>query len=69
MFVSCVKAGAHFVVAVDPDYFDRSRPRTAIQLITLSAPSEGAQVHPTLSPIMREALGQLDLGAIQALLD
>lgn len=69
LFTDCAKVGAHFVVAVDPDYFDRDRPKTAIQLVTISAPSEGAQGHPTLSPLMREAMEQLDLRAIQALLD
>ncbi len=69
LFTDCAKVGAHFVVAVDPDYFDPARPRTAIQLITISAPSEGAQGHPTLSPLLREAMEQLDLRAIQALLD
>ncbi|MDQ7812600.1 hypothetical protein, partial [Brevundimonas sp.] len=69
LFTDCAKVGAHFVVAVDPDYFDPARPKTAIQLVTISAPSEGAQGHPTLSPILREAMGQVDLRAIQALLD
>lgn len=69
VLTACTKVGAHFVVAVDPEYFDPARPRTAIQLVTISAPSEGAQGHPTLSPVLRDALRQLDLRAIQAMLD
>ncbi|WP_129793050.1 hypothetical protein [Sphingosinicella sp. CPCC 101087] len=68
-FVPCTERGAHHVVALNPAYFDRSRPRTALQLVTISAPSAGGVGHALLEPVARSAVEALDLAAIQRLLN
>lgn len=53
-------------VRIDPDFFDQSLPRSAIQLLTIAVPNEdNARSEPT-ARIIRDAVLQADLQAIQA---
>ena len=65
-FTPCDTAGADYVVAYDPSYFDKSLPKTAIQLVVISEPVDHRDDHRDLAPMLRGAVRALDLKAIQA---
>jgi hypothetical protein len=65
-FTPCTVAGADYVVAYDPAYFDPRLPKTAIQLVVISEPADHRDDHRDLGPILRGAVRALDLKAIQA---
>ncbi|NEX94978.1 hypothetical protein [Caulobacter sp. 17J65-9] len=65
-FTPCTVAGAEYVVAYDPSYFDPRLPKTAIQLVVISEPIDHRDDHRDLGPILRGAVRALDLKAIQA---
>ncbi len=64
-FMPCSDSGAHYVVAIDPSYFDPTLPKTAIQLITLIAPAQHRDEHKVLGPVTRAAVAAMDLTALQ----
>ena len=68
-FTPCNEPGANYIVTVNPDYFDRSLPKTAIQLVSVSVPQEGGVGHKVLQPIVRAAVAALDLDAIRQTLE
>lgn len=65
----CAAPHATFYVRLNRDYFDKGLPKSAIQLVTISTPAEGGHGHKVLEPKLRTAAANLDLRAIQAMLD
>lgn len=64
-FTPCSDSSAHYVVAIDPSYFDPTLPKTAIQLITLVAGAPHRDEHKELGPVTRAAVAAMDLAALQ----
>ena len=68
-FGDCAARDATFLVRPNLDYFDKGAPKTAVQLVAVSAPAEGGHGHKRLEPVMRAAAAAIDYRAIQAGLD
>lgn len=68
-FADCDEPGADFIVKVNPDYFDRNLPKTAIQLITISTPNHARDDDKMLAPIVRAAVEAMDLTELQRSLE
>lgn len=68
-FVPCQDSGAQYIVTLHPDYFDKALPKTALQLLTISVAPQGSRLDKLLEPVLRSAVEQLDLAALQRSLE
>lgn len=66
---NCAEPNATHYVRLNPNYFDKGLPKSAVQLVTISTPAEGGHGHKRLEPKFRAAAAELDYKAIQAALD
>lgn len=69
VFGDCAAKDATFYVRPNLDYFDRSAPKSSVQLVMISTPAEGGHGHKRLEPKLRSAVAAMDYAAIQAELD
>jgi len=68
-FGDCSAPDATFYVRLNPDYFDKGLRKGAVQLVTISTPIPGGHGHKILEPRLKAAAGEIDLAAVQAMLD
>lgn len=64
----CEDRGASYLVRPNLDYFDRRKPRSAPQLITLSVPLPWVGEDREEGDRLRSAVAELDFGRLQAML-
>lgn len=66
-FIDCNEKGATHYLALNPDYFDASRPKTGIELITIEVTTVGKNSvgDKALGTLTRQAVEQLDLSSLQ----
>lgn len=62
-------AGDGRYMRINPDFFDRSLPKGAVQMVAISTPAEGGHGHKILEPKLRATASAMDVAAIQASLD
>lgn len=68
-FGDCAAPDATFYVRLNPAYFDKGARKGAIQLAAISTPIPGGHGHKVLEPRLKAAAGEIDLAAVQAMLD
>lgn len=69
LFADCNEPGTVYYVTFNPDYFDASKPKASIQLITIDVVGKAFLNDKTLGTLVRQAVGELDLKALQGKLD
>lgn len=69
LFGACDAPGAVYYVTFNPDYFQSGLARSSVQLLTISVVGKQFLNDHTLGKRVRQAVGQLDLQALQQSLD
>jgi hypothetical protein len=69
MLTACTDPGSTYKVRVNPDYFDRTKPRTSTQLITFRVGDPAVGEDRDEGDKLRAAFSQIDVAAVRRLLD
>ena len=71
LLADCNSPDATHLLAFNPDYFDASKPKTSIELITIAVTtvSKNSLGDKALGTLTRQAIEQLDLSSLQSSLD
>lgn len=67
--IDCNAPSATYYVTLNPGYFDASKPKASIELITINVVGKRSLNDKALGTLVRQAVSQLDLGSMQNSLD